>query len=304
MACDQNYAPYALFLACQIAQEHPVRDFDICIFSEQPLEIPETLQHLGVKTETIRGENPFRNSPNLGRHGAAAYLRLLIPPQVEGRYKRLLYLDSDIFLCQPGVDRLFKVDMLGAPVAAVRDNTQWRTPKRLVREFKVLGLPTGSYFNSGVLLIDVARYQTEAVLDNCLRVLAAHPEALLRHDQSLLNIVLKGRWTELSPVWNWQYTWSSRFFTDMAEPRLIHFIGPHKVWKDTINALPARYRRAYAVFVRLHYPGRSELAPVEEDAMGWPTGVGKMFLKHLLSAGRMKKYLCRFTYDTTTHRVA
>lgn len=97
MACDKNYAPYALFLASQIALSHPDRNFDICIFSQDVLELPPGLAELGINLEIIPGQNPFSNGPNPSRHGAAAYLRLLIPPLAIHRYKRLLYLDSDIF---------------------------------------------------------------------------------------------------------------------------------------------------------------------------------------------------------------
>jgi lipopolysaccharide biosynthesis glycosyltransferase len=302
LACDSNYAPYAFFVAKQIATMHPNRNFDICIFSQDVIKAPEGLNELGVKLEIISGDNPFSNGPYLSRHGAATYLRLLIPPLVLGRYSRLLYLDSDIFVENPGIDRLFSVDMLNAPIAAVRDNLQWRTPKRIVPEFKALGLPSIPYFNAGVLLIDVARYDAENILGQCLDLLAKHPSVLRRHDQSLLNLTLKGRWAELSPVWNWQYTWSSRFFADLAEPRLIHFIGPRKPWKDSHNALPARYRNAYATFIETNYPGHKDIAAIEGDALGWPENLGKVFIKHLLSATAMKKYLDRFYTDLVLYR--
>jgi lipopolysaccharide biosynthesis glycosyltransferase len=303
LACDSNYAPYAFFLAQQIATMHPDRNFDICIFSQDLIEIPEGLRDFGLKLEAIPGGNPFNTCLHLSRHGVATYLRLLIPPIALGRYKRLLYLDSDIFLEGPGIDRLFEIDMLNATIAAVRDNLQWRTPKRLVPEFKALGIPSTPYFNAGVLLIDVERYESEKILEQCLELLERHPEVLHRHDQSLLNLVMKGTWTELSPVWNWQYTWSSRFFADLAEPRLIHFIGPRKPWKDTLNTLPARYRHAYMTFMKAYYPVKKDIAPVEGDALGWPEGLGKVFIKHLLSMISMKKYLDRFDNDMVIHRV-
>lgn len=302
MACDANYAPYALFLASQIALAHPSRNFDICIFSQDLLDVPPALRELGITSETISGENPFRNGPNPSRHGEAAYLRLLIPPRVAHRYKRLLYLDSDIFLGGTGIDRLFTVDMLGLPIAAVRDNQQWRTPKRHVSEFKILGLPCFSYFNSGVLLIDVELYQSERILEQCLAILAKHPEALSRHDQSLLNLVLKGRWAELSPVWNWQYTWSSRFFADLTEPRLLHFIGPRKPWKDTSNELPARFRLGYATFLTAHFPTRADITPLDSASLGWPVSIGKIFFKHLISAKSVKNYLNRFEHALVTSK--
>lgn len=294
MACDSNYAPYALFLASQIASLHPNRNFDICIFTQEEIQIPAGLNTLGVKVELIPGENPFSNGPHASRHGDATYLRLVIPPLVQGRYKRILYLDSDIFLCFPGIDQLFEVDMLGSPIAAVRDNIQWRTPSRLAPEFKELGLSYSPYFNAGVLLIDIDLYQAQDILGQCLTLLKKNREALRRHDQTLLNLVMRGRWTELSPLWNWQYTWSSRFFADLAEPRLIHFIGPRKPWKDSSNELPARFRSGYVNFLKAHYPSRADAVQINSDALGWPPGIGKTFFKHLVSAAPMKRYLDRF----------
>ena len=296
MACDSNYAPYAFFLAQQIIKAHENRDFDICIFSQDALQLPEALQHLGLRLETIPAENPFRNGPNQDRHGEACYLRLMLPRLVAGRYERLLYLDSDIFL-NGELSGLLHIDMCDAAIAAVRDNSQWRTPNRLLPEFKTLQLPATPYFNSGMLLIDVARYQTEQILEQCLELLKNHPEALPRHDQSLLNLVMRGKWTEVSPVWNWQYTWSSRFFADIAEPRLVHFIGPRKPWKDSDNVLPRRYRQAYVTFLNAHYPRWQEALTLDDKRRGWPNKLGKMFFKHMMSAARMKRYLNKFEDD-------
>lgn len=302
MACDANYAPYAFFMAKQIDSAHPGRDFDICIFSHDEIKMPDGLSELDVNIEFIAGESPFRNSLNPSRHSDATYLRLLLPELVSNRYKRLLYLDSDIYVSGTGINRLFALDMLEAPLAAVRDNTQWRTPRRLVPEFKILGLPYAPYFNAGVLLIDVKRYRSEGILAQCLQLLNTYPEALLRHDQSLLNLVLRGRWTELSPVWNWQYTWSSRFFADLAEPKLIHFIGPRKPWKDNSNHLPSRFRSAYKKFLVMHFPNRPHIVPIDADSLGWPESLRRTFFKHLLSVVPMKRYLDRFHDDLVVHK--
>lgn len=158
------------------------------------------------------------------------------------------------------------------------------------------------YFNAGMLLIDVERYCEEDVLGQCLRIFADHPEAVPRHDQSLLNLVMHGRWTELSPSWNWQYTWSSRFFADLLDPHLIHFIGPKKPWKDTGHTLPRRYRQAYAAFLRSHYPQKQDMESINPDAPGWPDKLGRTFVKHLFSMAPMKRYLARYGHELVTHR--
>jgi hypothetical protein len=148
-----------------------------------------------------------------------------------------------------------------------------------------------------MLLIDVDRYQSERILGRCLQVLARSPEAVLRHDQSLLNLALDGDWTELSPVWNWQYTWSSRFFADLVEPKLVHFIGPNKPWRDTACTLPPRFRRAYRMFGQRHYPARADLAAIDPARRGWPPKLARAYLKHLLSISAMTDYLNRFDTD-------
>ena len=302
MACDLNYSPYAFFLAKQIASSHPNRNFDICIFSQEEIALPEGLHDIGINLEIIRGQNPFGNAPLLGNVNVAAYLRLLIPPRVVGRYDRILYLDCDIFLCDTGIEQLFNADMLSASIAAVRDVFQWRTPGKQVKEFKLHGLPSSPYFNSGVMLIDVARYQADGVLEQCLRTISTlHPDALHLYDQSLLNLVMRRRWTELSPVWNWQYARASRFFADLAKPVLVHFIGPIKPWRDVDNNLPTRYRKAYVKFSKRYYPGRNDIAPIDENAIGWPDSLISMFLKHIIGASPTKRYLNRFRHHLDTH---
>lgn len=298
MACDQAYAPYAFCLAASVAAQTPGRAFDIIVLSQDLLDVPPGLAAHRILTERITGQNPFEGGSNVSRHGAATYLRLLIPGLMAGRYDRLLYLDTDIIAQGGGVTDLLALDLRGQTIGAVRDTMLWRTPSRHVAEFKAAGRPAHPYFNAGVLLIDVARWNGTGVLDQCLDLFAKTPHLLTRHDQTLLNLVMAGRWTELSPVWNWQYTWVSRFFADLADPRLTHFIGPLKPWADTGSTLPPRFRKLYADFLALHYPDRP--TPADSGPIGWPPRLGAIFWKHWWSHKRMATYLNRFPDPLTT----
>ena len=122
--------------------------------------------------------------------------------------------------------------------------------------FRRLGLGPAPVFNSGVLLIDVAAFNAQDVLERCLAFGASHPPARIGLDQDLLNAVLHGGWAELSPVWNWQYTWASRLFEAMADAHVVHFIGPKKPWTHERGELPLRFRRAYRRFFAAHFPRR------------------------------------------------
>lgn len=295
MACDAGYAPYAAHLAAQIAAAHPGRGFDICVASVKPLEWPESLAQIGVRQIALPAENPFAGGPHQSRHGAETFLRLLLPGALAGSYDRLFYLDSDIWHEGGGIDRLLAVDLGGAVLGAVRDNTQWRTPGRRNPEFKAMGRGARPYFNAGVLLIDCAAWVAAGMEARLVSLWRERGEAMVRHDQSLLNIALDGEWAELSPVWNWQWTWSSRHFADLAGPRMVHFIGRRKPWADREGALPVRFRAGYAAFAARHWPGRGEIAPVDAERPGWPADLRRGLVKHWTAAPAMRRYLDRFS---------
>lgn len=301
MACDARYAPYAACLADQIAAAHPGRGFDICLASSAPLDLPETLAPLGLRMVALGVDNPFAGGPHQSRHGAETFLRLLLPGMLAADYDRLLYLDSDIWHGGGGIDRLMAADLGGAVLAAVRDNTQWRTPTRHAPEFRSLGRPARRYLNAGVLLVDTAAWVAAGMEARLVGLWRESGAAMMRHDQSLLNIALDGQWAELSPVWNWQWTWSSRHFADLVQPRLVHFIGRRKPWADTVCALPPRFRATYAGFAARHWPGRTDIAPVDPQSPGWPDDLRRGLLKHWAAAPAMRRYLDRFPDPSIAH---
>ena len=227
------------------------------------------------------------------------YLRLALPAAFAGEYRRLLYLDGDIFVQGGDFAALLGVDLGARVLGAVRDNMQWRTPGRRPEQFRRLRLPASPYFNAGVLLIDVERFNAAELMQRCVDFGRTHRAQMIRHDQNLLNGTLQGDWAELSPVWNWQYTWASRLFETMADPHIVHFIGPKKPWKHTGGEFPLRFRRAYRGFLAAHFP---EAPPIGEDGVAPMTNLAflrRSLLKHLVSAHKMAAYLARFPDDLT-----
>ena len=300
LACNAGYVPYALALLDGLARRHPDRAFDLCLFTDAAIEPPAGLAFSDLRVIVARGDNPFLAMDGRSRHGTATYLRLLVPSHVRGLYRRVLYLDSDMLPLGPGIDGLLGTELHGAALGAVRDNQQWRTPSRHVEEFRRAGLPSAPYFNAGLLLIDVERFEADRILDRSVDLMRSRPDLMPRHDQSLLNLVLYRAWTELSPIWNWQHSGASRFFIPLAEPRLVHFIGPRKPWADEAAQLPASWRRTYRDFQRRCYPDRPGLVTADADRPTWPTGLAKSFVRHALGAPRMRRYLQAFPHPLAT----
>lgn len=115
----------------------------------------------------------------------------------------------------------------------------------------------------------------------------------LGRDQALVNGVLDGEWTEISPLWNWQFTWASAHLTAMADPCLIHFIGPEKPWlARSAGIVPMRYRAPYA-----DLPG----AGAGLTRRAWPDRrrLGRALLRQWRASGPMLDYLGRFADEYT-----
>lgn len=296
-ACDRNYARYGMFAAAQLARLAPARDFDICICGAEDLPLPPGLAPLGLRlcrVETGAAFDGLRLDP---RRTQSAYLRLALPLAFAGQYRRLLYLDSDVFIQGGDFSALMSVDLGGHALGAVRDNIQWRTPTRRPEQFRRLGWPSARYFNSGVLLIDVAAYNAREVFSACLDFAARHGDLLVGLDQELLNCALVDGWAELSPVWNWQYTWASRLFEAMVGANVVHFIGPKKPWNHTGGELPLRFRHAYRDFFAEHFPEAPPLGPDGTPPHRNPRFLRKALIKHVIAAPRMCAYLDRFESD-------
>lgn len=115
----------------------------------------------------------------------AIYGRLFIPQLMEKvpDIDRLLYLDCDIIMDAP-VTELFTMDLEGKCLAAVADASDESRKKEL-------GIPPEKvYINSGVLLIDAARWLALDASRRMIDYINGFPEELLYPDQDAINYVL------------------------------------------------------------------------------------------------------------------
>lgn len=296
------WLPFGAFAARQIALLPGPRNFDICIASTEHLTLPDGLKDLGFRVLQIDVGSMLSEQDTATRHGDAAYLRLAIPDLIKDDYDRVLYLDSDIFVHGGDLNKLLEVDLGGLCLGAVRVVTQWGSPDRQRREFSALGLPPAPYFNSGVLLIDVAAYRTAEITRKALDLGAQKGHLLFSHDQSLLNVCLYRAWAELSPVWNWQWYVKAPFFEALAAPNIVHMIGPVKPWHVPGRAcMSVVYRKAYDSFLAAYFPDVQRVpqrAPERMRKGWWWFLVG---LRHVLRRRSLLRYLDRFPTETSVH---
>src|SRR5207253_941530 len=85
------------------------------------------------------------------------------------------------------------------------------------------------YFNAGILVIDLVRWQEEQVTERAYRYLEENPNSHLS-DQDALNVVCRGRWKELDTLWNFQTFHDDPPVFSSGQPGIVHFVGPGKPW--------------------------------------------------------------------------
>jgi hypothetical protein len=251
---DDRYVPFTLFLAAQIAAAHPDRNFDLCVVSQDrlnPHPLFDTLNLRIVQVETTK----LAEHANIGeRLGMATYLRLFMPRLWQLDYDRLLYLDGDIFYQRGDVSALLDAPLRDAPLAAVLDTKQWHKPHRPAADIAALNLPFAPYFNGGVLLIDVARYNTLGIAERCIDLILQLGQKLVWHDQTAINAALGGNWAQLPVQWNFQYSHKTMLLSAHFDVCFFHFIGRRKPFYAPYGGFPRRFTVPYRQFLRAYFP--------------------------------------------------
>lgn len=291
LCADDRYAPYALFLADQIAVAHPRRDFDICIVSDSQITPHPLHDALGLRLVQI-DIAALKTRVLVGaRIGFAAYLRVFMPQLWAQDYDQLLYLDGDIFYQRGDISALLRQPLGGAPLGAVLDTKQWHKPNRPARDVAALGLPAAPYFNSGVLLMDVAKFNHLRIGPRILELLVARGQDLVWHDQTALNAVILDNWAQMPLQWNFQYSHKTMLWAGFVDVCFFHFIGRRKPFLRRYGGFPARFVRPYRQFLAQHFPplaGGVQARPAAP--LRWLAGlaIGVMNLTMLRGALRMR----------------
>ncbi|MEU9168526.1 glycosyltransferase family 8 protein [Streptomyces sp. NPDC048420] len=185
--------------------------------------------------------------PVSGWISGAVYLRLSIPELVDDA--RALYLDSDVLVLR-SLRPLLRQDLHGFALAAVRDPQNPLLGGGIALPgWDRLGLDGArEYFNSGVMLLDLAACREQRLFEQARRFLHERPEHVRFWDQCALNWAADDQWLRLERTWN-TFALSPLAaqpdFVHHAEPAMplatlledeqtasiVHFAGPLKPWQ-------------------------------------------------------------------------
>lgn len=171
-------------------------------------------------------------APHSERYGLATFYRLLLPGMMSEDVSKFIYLDIDIVVVSR-LRELFVTKMGRYPLAAVPEPVDYARPDLGLHE-------VGSYFNAGVLLIDLAAWQQQRVAERAIEFLRDSPDKAIYLDQDALNAVLVNNWLPISDRFN--FTWRSipnvtnQELRDMVHSKsIIHFNTALKPWHRFSN---------------------------------------------------------------------
>lgn len=163
-------------------------------------QITEKIRQSGnqVIFYSVDGESLSKFVTN-GTWTKAVYYRLYFPLLVGEDVKRLIYLDSDTLVLR-NLIQLNELPLRGFPVAATIDNYVSTQPLIGITE-------KDQYFNSGVLVMDVASWRQQQVSEHAFEYLVKYPERIKFVDQCALNAILHRSWKRMDERYNFLYSY-------------------------------------------------------------------------------------------------
>lgn len=150
----------------------------------------------------------------------AIYYRVLLPLLVKN-VKKLIYVDADV-ICMKNALNLFKINLENEEIIGAVASVKWFSEKQNLK----LKLPVKhKYFNSGVLIIDVLKWNEYKAFDKFIKVIEKN-NILDFPDQDALNIIMLGKVKYIDKIYN--YTKSESIKKE--DIILRHFAAHPKPW--------------------------------------------------------------------------
>ena len=258
---NERYLPQLRVLLTSISLNNPGERFRLYLIhrgiSQQNLDtLGEQCGRLDVDLCPLTVDAAlFANAPTTRQYPQEMYYRLLAGQLLPRELERILYLDPDILVINP-LRPLWETE-LGDRLFAAAAHTG---KTEIANDVNRIRLGTEhKYYNSGVLLINLAACRQEIHPEEIFRYAEQHAKELLLPDQDILNVLYGRRTLELDDyLWNYDARkYSSYLFRSsgeadvdwvMAHTCILHFCGRAKPWKRVYNH---RFGLLYKHYIRL-----------------------------------------------------
>ena len=177
----------------------------------------------------------------------ATYYRCILADLLPKDIDKVIYMDCDIVI-RGNIVPFWNTTLEGVGVAAVEDIGCNESSR-----YEILQYPQEeSYFNAGVLLINLDYWRQHNMTQSCIDYYHKYPERILYNDQDLLNSILHKNKKMVDLCWNVQDgfyrnpkemtpEWRKKFTEILKNPIILHYTN-RKPWDyDSQHPLRMEY---------------------------------------------------------------
>lgn len=181
----------------------------------------------------------FEQAPTSDRYSYTMYYRLLACKLLPDTLDKILYLDPDMLIINP-IDILYQLD-ISQHLFAAAIHTQLLPISDQVNKIRLGTYETDGYYNSGVLLMNLAKQRQIIKAPDIFAYIEQHGAELLLPDQDIFNSLYG---TQTLSIDDSLYNYDARNFETyrlwdskkgmtwvMRNTVVLHFCGRNKPWK-------------------------------------------------------------------------
>ncbi|GCF95645.1 glycosyl transferase family 8 [Enterococcus florum] len=249
-AADENYAPFLSVMIRSLlektSKDTPIRFYviDDALSDSSKEKLMQTAAHYSDSAviQFVQVDKSVYEDFLVSDHiTTTAYFRISMPKLLAKKnYEKILYIDADTLILDD-ITKLYHQSLQGKTIGAVIDPGQTKALKRLGVD------STDYYFNSGVMVIDVASWNQQHITERTIEYLKTNGDKIIYHDQDALNAVLYENWAPFHPRWNMQSSlisakhpapneaYDQLYKEGRALPAVVHFTGHDKPWNTLVG---------------------------------------------------------------------
>lgn len=260
MCSDDNGVDFMLVAIKSIFINNKEEDIELHLvtdgFSEKNIKSIKELADYYSRTITFHqiDASTYNNMPGCGEGFVVpkgTCFRFSIPDALHNKNK-VLYLDTDVIV-ESSLRELWETNITGFSAAVVIDpgeHTKWGF--HILGE---LGFNGDTYFNAGVILMNLDFWREKNVSQKCIKWLEDNPDKSKFVDQTALNFILGGTVKYIPPKYNLQFDYFVSYEGNYvgSEPKeiiearktpvIIHYTVLKPWYKIGIPGLPKNQNR-------------------------------------------------------------
>ncbi len=245
---DSNYNSQGLTSINSLISQTSSK-LSIYVIHENPSSINEQIKKINDKNvhdiHVYKFEKQHIKFPRVeGTHVSdATYYRLFISDYLPREIDFITYIDADILcLKEPNKEIQATIDTMvqrNSPIAALTESIGNK------EDIKRLNLNQENYFNAGVLVINMEKWNKKSEESEFINNLNQIKDKVLWWDQDVLNFTFDGEYTELNSLLNYQIEPNNNYDAKKIEEEVIflHYLGNTKPW--SFNGLINNYSKYY-----------------------------------------------------------